>query len=323
MVRVIGIGELLWDALAVEAGIAPEAVTHWTKQVGGAPANVVWGLNRLGTSAALLGCVGTDAAGQELLSRYRAAGFEMAGMQSHPTAPTREVYVTRTETGDRTFAGFGDRDPADFADAQLEGDQFPLALFQAADVLVLGTIALAYPTSRAALWRALDLADQYHLRIVLDVNWRPMFWPDPTAAPELIAELWPRVDFVKLAQEEAHLFFNTTHPAAIAEYLDSVEGVMVTQGGEGAIAYCLSENVGQVDPFTVPVVDTTGAGDGFVAGFVHQLCAQGVTSLGDPDKAKAIVTYAAAVGALTTQKLGAIAALPTANDVQTFLHRHH
>jgi fructokinase len=72
----------------------------------------------------------------------------------------------------------------------------------------------------------------------------------------------------------------------------------------------------------VPVVDTTGAGDSFVAGFVHQLCQIGIHSLTDAQIAKKVVTYASTAGALTTIKPGAIAAQPTAAEVEAFLNSH-
>jgi fructokinase len=67
------------------------------------------------------------------------------------------------------------------------------------------------------------------------------------------------------------------------------------------------------------VKDTTGAGDGFVAGFIHQLCQHGLKCLATPEAAKNVVKYASAVGALTTTKPGAIAAQPTASEVEAFL----
>jgi fructokinase len=69
----------------------------------------------------------------------------------------------------------------------------------------------------------------------------------------------------------------------------------------------------------VQVVDTTGAGDSFLAGLIHQLCQRGISSLNDPQVAHEIVTYASAVGALTTMNPGAIAAQPTAEQVRQFL----
>jgi len=320
MARVLGIGELLWDYLAAEMGAELSEVKTWLPQGGGAPANVVCGLSRLGTTAGLIAAVGCD--GEDLITLCEDQGVDVVGVQRHPTAPTRSVYILRSPFGERTFAGFGSTATVDFADAYLDPAQIPASLFVEADFLVLGTIALAYPQSRAAVLRALDLADQHYLRVVLDVNWRPQFWPNPAAAIPLMAELWSRVDFVKLAKEEALWLFDTADPVGITEYLDGVEGVIVTDGGEGAIAYCLSENSGEVEPFPVEAVDTTGAGDAFVAGFIHQLCRQGVASLSDPAKAREIVTYGAAVGALTTLKMGAIAALPTASEVQTFLNSH-
>ena len=74
--------------------------------------------------------------------------------------------------------------------------------------------------------------------------------------------------------------------------------------------------------FSVPVVDTTGAGDSFLAGLIHQLLIHGIQSLSNPETARAIVTYASAVGALTTTKPGAIASQPTATEVEAFLASH-
>jgi fructokinase len=136
-----------------------------------------------------------------------------------------------------------------------------------------------------------------------------------------IRELIQHVDFLKLSDEEALWLFGTTDAKAIAHRIDSVEGVLITAGEKGCL-YCLSENEGRLPAFKVEVQDTTGAGDSFVAGFIHQICQHGIKALGDPETAKQIVTYASAVGALTTTKPGAIAAQPTAAEVEAFLTSH-
>ena len=315
--RVLCLGEILFDLLADQLGRSLSQVESWTPYPGGAPANVACALVKLGTTAGFIGCVGMDEPGEKLMQLLE-VGVDLTGVQRHPTAPTRQVYVVRSAAGDRTFAGFGDYDTAEFADTRLLANQLPIQLFEAADFLVLGTLELAYPDSAKSVFRALELAEQYDVKIVLDVNWRPVFWPNPDTARQTIQELFKRIDFLKLSDEEAEWLFDTTDPGAITYRLDSVEGVLVTAGDKGC-AYCLSENEGKLPAFSVEVVDTTGAGDSFVAGFVDQLCQLGIHSLSDPETAKRVITYASAVGALTTMKPGAIAAQPTALEVAAFL----
>ncbi len=319
--RVLCLGEILFDRLADQVGRSREQVESWTPYPGGAPANVACALVKLGTPAGFIGCVGEDEPGEALVKLLQTVGVDTTGVQRHPTAPTRQVDVVRTESGDRIFAGFTGHDSTEFADTRLQASQLPVQLFETADFLVLGTLELAYPDSSASVWRALKLADQYDVKILLDVNWRPVFWSDPDAAIPTIQEVVKQVDFLKLSKEEAQLLFNTADPGAITYRLDSVEGVLVTDGEHGC-AYCLSENEGRLPSFSVPVVDTTGAGDSFVAGFVHQLCQIGIHSLTDAQIAKKVVTYASTAGALTTIKPGAIAAQPTAAEVEAFLNLH-
>lgn len=317
--RVLCLGEILFDLLSDQPGRPLEQVTSWTPYPGGAPANVACSLVKLGTSAGFIGCVGEDEPGQTLVDLLKEIGVDATGVQRHPTAPTREIYVVRTDTNDRIFSGFGDRDTAEFADTRLQANSLPVELFDAADFLVLGTLELAYPETRQAIEHALELAEQHYVKILVDVNWRPMFWQDPEAAKQTIQDLIKRVDFLKLSDEEAEWLFDTQDPGIIAHRLDDVEGVLVTAGGKGS-AYCLSENEGKLPAFAVEAEDTTGAGDSFVAGFLHQVCQNGIQSLSDPEGAKRTVTYASAVGALTTIRAGAIAAQPTAAEVEAFLY---
>lgn len=316
--RVLCLGEILFDRLADQVGLPREQVESWTPYPGGAPANVACGLVKLGTSAGFIGCVGEDEPGQALLQLLQTEGVDTTGVQRHPTAPTRQVDVVRTDSGDRIFAGFTGYDTDEFADTRLQAAKLPVQLFAQADFLVLGTLELAYPDSNAAVHRALELADQYDVNILLDVNWRPVFWTDPDSAISTIQEILKMVDFLKLSKEEAQLLFNTTDPGAITYRLDTLEGVLVTDGENGC-AYCLSENEGKVPSFSMPVVDTTGAGDSFLAGFIHQLCQHGIHSLAEATFAKEVVTYATAVGGLTTLQPGAIASQPTAAEVEAFL----
>ena len=320
--RVLCLGEILFDCLADQLGRKLENVESWTPYPGGAPANVACALMKLGTTAGFIGALGIDEPGNSLIQVLQDVGVDITGVQRHPTAPTRQVYVVRDLDGDRSFAGFGKYNTNEFADAFLQAEQLPLSLFQDADLLVLGTLELAYPDSGKAVHYALKLAEKYNLKILLDVNWRPVFWQNPDNALQQIRELFPKVDFIKLAKEEAELLFNTSDPGAITCKLDEVEGVLVTDGEKGC-AYCLSENEGKLPAFPMAVADTTGAGDSFSAGFIHQLLNHGVKALGDPEITKQIVTYASAVGALTTIKPGAIASQPTAAEVEAFLAEHH
>lgn len=317
--HVLCLGEILYDFLADQLGLPLAMVKSWTPYPGGAPANVATALAKLGTSTGFIGCIGQDHLGEALVQTLQETGVDISGVQRHPTAPSRSVYVTRTETGDRQFAGFGDHPTTEFADAHLNADAIPADLVAHADFLVLGTLEMAYPESRRAIERVLDLADQHYVKILLDINWRPVFWPAPEVAPQVMYDLMSRVDFLKVSDEEAKWLISSTDPAEIAQKLDNLEGVLVTAGDQGC-AYYLGGNSGTFPAFSVDVEDTTGAGDSFVAGFIHQVCQRGIRSLEDPEVARSVALYASAVGALTTTRAGAIAAQPTPAEVQAFLH---
>ena len=146
-----------------------------------------------------------------------------------------------------------------------------------------------------------------------------MFWPQPTAAPGRVYDLLNKAQFLKVSDDEAEWLFGTESPAAIAHQLPHLKGVLVTAGARGC-EYWLMGNAGKVPGFKVDVEETTGAGDAFTAGFVHQLLQKGVTCIKEAKIARDVVTYASAVGALTTTRPGAIAALPSPKEVDVFLY---
>lgn len=316
--RVLCFGEILFDYLADQLGRALEEVESWTPYPGGAPANVACGLVKLGTTAGFVGCVGQDAAGDDLVALLETIGVDLTGVQRDPTAPTRQVYVTRSDAGERHFAGFGEIPTTDFADTRLMAQNLPESLFAEADYLVMGTLELAYPQSRQAIYRALELAKQYHVKIFIDINWRPVFWLNLAEAIPLIEGVLSQADLIKCSDEEAQWLFATDNSAAIAQKWANVTGVLVTAGDRGC-TYTFGEFSGAIPAFQVQVVDTTGAGDSFVAGFLHQCTQQGDRLFQTPESIQEAVIYASAAGALTTTKPGAIAAQPTAQEVKEFL----
>jgi fructokinase len=330
--QVICVGEVLWDYLADQVGKSRSEVSSWTAYLGGAPANVACGLVKLSTPAALVSCVGQDADGGAILEQVQQLGVDISGIQRSAQATTRRVYVTRIPMGnsetvcERQFVGFGPLDTVEFADMELQAADLPAELFTGAQYLVLGTLGLAAPATAEAMQRAIDLAQQQGLGIVIDVNWRSIFWPDPQAAIAQIRDFIQQADLLKLSSEEAELFFETTDPAIIDADISSrpqssasaIRGVVITLGGEGC-RYSLAGQTGQLQALPVQTIDTTGAGDGFLAGLLHQLCLLDQKTNLSPEAVKTVITFASAVGALVTTKPGAIAPQPTAVEVGSFL----
>jgi fructokinase len=309
MSTIICLGEVLFDLLADQVGANANQVTSWTPLAGGAPANVACGLVKMGDQSRFIGCVGDDQPGRDLTTKLQSIGVDISGIQIHPTAPTRQVQVIRDLDGDRSFGGFGVVPADQFADAMLS--EVPAELFIGANFLQLGTLALAYPVSAASTWRAVELAKAQEVEILVDVNWRPSFWPDPAAALAPIRKLLEKADFIKFAKEEADLLYGDTVPLKLCKHLPQAQGIVITDGGN-VCKYWLNDTHGEQEAFAVTTVDTTGAGDAFVAGLLHQLGTGGKS-------AAETVCYAAAAGALTTLKLGAIDAQPTHVETLEFV----
>jgi fructokinase len=317
MPKVLCLGEILIDQIANLTSPAGNA-QDWIAYYGGAPANVACGLAKLGTTSAFIGCIGKDRAGLELLELLNSNGVDTSGVQIHPTATTRQVYVTHSDAGDRQFAGFSGDDTTIFADTLLAAKDLPERLFESAEFLVLGTLGLASEATAKAIERALDLAEDNFVKVVVDINWRPIFWSNPDRAPKLINDLLLRADFVKFSAEEAEWLCKTSSPRAIAQELTHLEGVIVTNGNQPC-RYYLGEYTGSQSAFQVDVVDPTGAGDGFLAGFLHQLCQISLQQLANPQISSEIIKYASAVGAIIVTGMGAIATQPNDLQVQNFL----
>jgi fructokinase len=316
---VICLGEMLIDLLANQLGMPLETVTDWTAYPGGAPANVACGLVKLGTQTALISCLGRDEVGNKLTGLLQNIGVDTTGIQYYESAPTRQIYVVRAANGDRSFAGFINGLATDkFADVFLDGSQLPEHLFSEAKLLSIGTISLADPISWIATDRALELADTYGLQIFVDVNWRSMFWDDPHRAKIVILDVLDRANFIKMSDDEAEWLFDSIDPQIIRQQLSHSQGVFITAGAKGCY-YSLAHQNGFVPAFDVDAVDTTGAGDSFVAACIHQLCHQGIESIQTQESAVKFIRYAAAAGAITTLHAGAIDAQPTHADLVKFL----
>ncbi len=319
MSQVICIGEVLFDLISDEPGVPLESVNAWTPYPGGAPANVACALSKLGTETAFIGGIGQDAMGADLSETLRSHHLNLSGLQLIPSYPTRSVLVTRSAQGDRSFAAFGgDRSTDSFADTQLSADNLPKDLFKPDSYLVTGTLGLAAPDSAGAIHYAIDLTRQQGGTIVVDLNWRPVFWPEPDFAKPLISDLLTKTDIFKLTDEEAQLFFQTEDPQEIYDRHPHLKAVLLTQGEKGC-KYWIAGNIGELPAFKMDVEDTTGAGDAFLAGFLHQYV-QTPDSFKDPTQAQTAIRFASAAGALTTLKRGAIAALPTPEEIAAFLH---
>ncbi|MGB3294706.1 MAG: carbohydrate kinase [Phormidesmis sp.] len=326
MNRAICLGEIWVDCFAEQSGLPRSKVTSWAPLPGGASANVACALAKLGGQVEFIGAVGRDAWGDALVKLLSDMGVGHQGVQRRLKAPTRRVYILHEEAEDAeqkvrhsAFAGFSENVPTAFADAHLFADALAPELFAGASFLVLGTLAMAYADTRQSVHQAVNLAREQGAAILVDVNWRPMFWPSPAEAPGQVYDLLQKVQFLKVSVEESEWLFGTACAAAIAHQLPHLSGVLVTTRVNGC-HYWLAGNIGAVPGFVVDVEDAAGADDAFTAGFVYQLLLRGLTCLKAADVAQSVVNYASAVSALTMTRPGSIAALPTPTEVAAFLY---
>jgi fructokinase len=305
-------GEMLVDFIPATRGSLAE-VESFNRRAGGAPANVAVGLARLGETPWLCTTLSTDPFGDFLAERLAAEAVPNRFV-TRVDRPTTLAFVSHDSDGDRAFSFY--RENA--ADTHLQTDVVGDETLAAADWLVVGGVTLTVEPARSATFELVDRARAAGCRVVFDPNTRPELWgEDPTATVE---RMLSSTDLLKATRED---FAQTSIPddgGFPARLLDfGPDTVLLTEGAAGATAVADADAPWGPGEWihggyeTDDVVDTTGAGDAFLAG--------AVAALADGRGPAETLAFANAVAALTTTERGAMTALPDRTAVDQFQER--
>lgn len=313
---VLCLGEVLIDFIANTPG-SLQTVASFLKCPGGAPANVAVGLTRLGISCGLISKVGADPFGDFLIKCLKENDVDTDGVTRTNQAPTALAFVALSDTKEPDF--FFYRNPC--ADLLLREDELPENWFQHAQFLHVGSVSLTQDPSRRATITAVKLAKQNGMNVSFDPNIRLDLWAK--GLPEcrrIIRQLLSHTDVFLPSQEELSILMDTTDlEKAVSQVLKlGPQFVCVKQGLNGALlVYKEADGVIkkiQRPAYKVDIVDTTGAGDGFNAGFIAGLVQK--------KKLSEALEFANAVAALVITQKGAMTALPTLEQLTQFLEHN-
>ncbi len=315
MFSVTALGEVLIDF--TDSGNSANGQKLFERNPGGAPANVLVALKRLGHDVAFIGKVGDDMHGAFLRETLESNGIDCTGLISDPDFFTTLAFVALDESGDRSFS-FA-RKPG--ADTQLRPEDLPRDVIANSRVFHVGSLSLTDEPARSATIEALELAKKSGCVMSYDPNYRDSLWTGADAASKQMRSLIPYMDLIKISAEECPLLTDFEKPEdAAKDLLDKgASVVVVTLDADGAYV-AAKDGAELVKSFRVDAVDTTGAGDSFWGGFLTAFCESGkdVKDLTIADAAK-FALFGNAVASLCVRKRGAIPAMPERDAVEALL----
>ncbi|XP_021755016.1 probable fructokinase-6, chloroplastic [Chenopodium quinoa] len=310
---VVCFGEMLIDFVPTTSGLSLAEAPAFKKAPGGAPANVAVGIARLGGASAFIGKVGEDEFGYMLADILKENNVNSEGMRFDPGARTALAFVTLRKDGEREFMFY--RNPS--ADMLLQESEIDFELIRKAKIFHYGSISLITEPCKSAHIAAANAARDAGVLLSYDPNLRLPLWPSAESAREGILSIWDTADIIKISEEEISFLTQGEDPyddnVVRKLYHQNLKLLLVTEGAEGC-RYYTKEFSGRIEGLKVEAVDTTGAGDAFVAGMLSQL-ASDMNLIQEEDRLRDALRFANACGALTVTERGAIPALPTREAV--------
>jgi fructokinase len=308
MQGVITLGEALIDFTPLD-----DQNMDFRKNPGGAPANVAVALSRLGVDVSFVGKVGDDVLGNFLAKKLQSEKVNIDNLVLTNEAKTAITFVTLDEDGDRSFDFY--IDPS--ADRFLRADEIVEKLFADNKIYHFGSISLIDEPARTATKKGIELAHQNGMLVSYDPNLREMLWNSLTDAKEMILSVMDEVDILKVSEEELEFLTGKKDIEEGAEELKAeyeIPVIFITCGSKGSYYY--KDQLGFVEAFKVDAVDTTGAGDAFMSGVLYNFN-QNELKLEDIDDdfLEKTLKFANYSGSLAASASGAMAALPTLEEV--------
>jgi len=288
MKPVICFGEVLWDILP--SGPLP----------GGAPMNVAYHLKKLGTEPAMITRIGNDDYGKKLHDIVSSNGITTEYFTVDDEYPTGLVYAN---PNDKLEVVYDIVYPSAWDFIPWRDDY--TALLEQSRYFVFGSLTSRNKTSRETLYQLIETGSTN----VLDINLRAPHFQRPQ-----LEYLLEKCDILKMNQSELELvsdwygkFETLEDRMRLIGDRFNIQTIIVTMGADGAWLF-RGDTFYRHPGYVVKVADTIGSGDGFLAGYLHQVL-NGAT----PGKA---LEFAAATGAFIATHNGACPAYESSDILQ-------
>ncbi|MGX1192133.1 carbohydrate kinase family protein [Metabacillus sp. SLBN-84] len=321
MRKVYCIGETLIDFISLDKNKTLKSSVAFAKAAGGAPMNAAIAVAKYGGHSVMLTKVAKDSFGEFLLHVMSSNGVDISHIVRTDEGETGLAFVSLGEDGERTFS-FYRKNAADLLLSPEEVGDIP---FQEGDFLHFCSVDLVESPMKQTHIELINKVRNAGGVVCFDLNVRTALWPDETMCRNTILQFVTKADIIKVSSEELEFVSGITNEEdAIRSLLNGhVKAVVYTKGNEGAAIYIKDEGVYEHSGFKITPVDTTGAGDAFIGGFLSELVRLNTNPLNLTELLRThhnkLLIFANASGALAATVKGAIDSTPGREGVMEFI----
>jgi 5-dehydro-2-deoxygluconokinase len=305
---VLTMGRIGVDVYPLQVGVSLREVQTFGKYLGGSPTNVAVAAARYGRRSAVITRTGQDPFGGYLHDALRSFGVDDRYVTAVPGLPTPVTFCEIFPPDN--FPLYFYRFPK-APDLEIRPEELDLEAIRSARVFWVTVTGLSQEPSRSATLRALEARAKAGIT-VLDLDYRPMFWPSREEARSWVQRALEHVTVAVGNLDECDTAVGEREPRAAAQALRDrgVEVVVVKQGPKGVLARDDTTEV-EVPPVPVKVVNGLGAGDAFGGALCHGLLAGW--------ELERLMQFCNAAGALVASRLACADAMPDAAEVEALL----
>ncbi|MGB6406418.1 MAG: carbohydrate kinase [Planococcus donghaensis] len=284
--------------------------TSFNRHLGGATVNVAAGVSRLGIPSSFITITGDDETSTFVRNELVREGVDLTHAITVPEKRVSGVYIHLTPEFDRVFASYVNETP----DLQVTEKQLNAKSFEQASGFHFCSGTLFHPEARATTRKAIELSKEHNVICSYDVNIRPLRWESEGHCRQIVMKFLPTADIIKLTTEELAFLMKTD---SLEEGIERLSGnaiplVFVTDGENGTYAVFQDQTI-HVPVIPVQPVDTTGAGDAFMAGIIRHVYLNGFPTT--QQEVIECADFGNRMGALCATKAGALTAMPRIEEM--------
>ncbi|MFC6354512.1 5-dehydro-2-deoxygluconokinase [Luethyella okanaganae] len=301
---VVSIGRVGIDLYPLQDGVGLEEVSTFGKYLGGSATNVAVAAARHGLRSAVITRTGNDPFGRFVHSELTRLGVSDEFVRAVEGLNTPVTFCEIFPPDD--FPLYFYRQPI-APDLVIKNNELDLDSIAHARIYWSTVTGLSQEPSRSAHYTAW-MARRRARHTILDLDYRPMFWPSDESASREVSRALEQVTVAVGNADECRIAVGETDPHRAADALleRGVELAIVKQGPKGVLAKTRDESV-EVRPYPVHVVNGLGAGDSFGGALCYGLLQEWPL--------ESILTFANVAGAIVAGRRECSTAMPTTDEV--------